>query len=99
MTDETTETTPWETGVSDPADFGVDDVREVLATASTDEFNRVQALETGETGKGRKGITSLTEPADAAPEEPAVGVLGLEVGDEYTTDDGHTARVVSVDGL
>lgn len=92
------------TGESDPADYGVEAVAAHLLTASPDEFSRVIDLETGEGGKGRKGITSLTLPDPTeVPQETnddgqPVGVLGLAVGDEYDTDDGRPARVVSIDG-
>ena len=92
------------TGESDPADYKVDQVVAHLATASPDEFARVQDLESAEGAKGRVGILSLepTDPAEVAQEtnddgEP-VGVLGLPVGAEYKTEDGRSAVVVSIDG-
>lgn len=99
MTDQTPETaTEFVTGESDPADFTVDQVTAHLATASPDEFARVQDLESGDGGKGRKGITGLTYADATEPEAPTENADGLAVGDEYTTEDGHTAVVVSITG-
>lgn len=65
---------------SDPADFTVDEVTAYLATASPDEFARVQDAE--RSGKARKGVLDYTQ-ADTDPE-------ALE-----PDEDGYTRRVVS----
>lgn len=97
-------------GVSDPADFTVDDV--VAALASADESERQRVLDLEADGKARKGILESEPPApptaptpetlaalndgDTSPPEPEPAPVddGPQVGDHLEDTEDGYGRVV-----
>lgn len=77
------------TGESDPNDFKVDQVTAHLATASSEEVERVRELESA--GQGRKGI--LTADTEAM----AVGAFEDANSDPDRPKPGD--RIVQLDGI